>query len=74
MYAPSGTDGAIVAGLNASERKALADATIAARLADMGFEVYASTPDELRAFTATEVAKWRAPVAETGIEPECVRP
>ncbi|MBM3620931.1 MAG: tripartite tricarboxylate transporter substrate binding protein [Alphaproteobacteria bacterium] len=70
MYAPSGTDGAIVARLNASARKALADTAIASRLADMGFEVYGSTPDELRAFTAAEVAKWRTLVAETGIEPE----
>ena len=70
MYAPSGTDSAIVARLNASARKALADTAIASRLADMGFEVYASTPGELSTFTASEVAKWRALVTETGIEPE----
>jgi len=70
MYAPAGTSAAVVDSLNAATRKALATPAVAARLADMGFEMYAGTPAELAAFTAAEVAKWRALVAETGIEQE----
>ncbi len=70
MYAPAGTSAAVVDSLTAATRKALAIPAVAAKLADMGFEMYASTPAELAAFTAAEVAKWRALVAETGIEQE----
>jgi tripartite-type tricarboxylate transporter receptor subunit TctC len=70
MYAPAGTPAAIVDTLNAATRKALADPGVARKLADMGFEMYAGTPAELAGFTATEVAKWKALVAETGIEQE----
>ncbi len=70
MYAPAGTPAAIVDTLNAATRKALADPAVAAKLVAMGFEMYAGTPAELGAFTAAEVAKWKALVAETGIEQE----
>ncbi len=70
MYAPAGTPAAVIDTLNAATRKALADPAVGRKLADMGFEMYASTPAELAAFTAAEVAKWRALVAETGIEQE----
>ena len=70
MYAPAGTPVAIVERLNAATRKALADPAVARKLSDMGFEMYAGTPTELGAFTAAEVAKWKALVAETGIEQE----
>ncbi len=70
MYAPAGTPVAIVERLNAATRKALADPAVARKLSDMGFEMYAGTPAELGAFTAAEVAKWKALVAETGIEQE----
>jgi len=70
MYAPAGTSAAIVDRMNAACRVAFADATVARRLAEMGFDVYASTPAEAGAFTAAEVGKWKALVAETGIEPE----
>ncbi|MSP75829.1 MAG: tripartite tricarboxylate transporter substrate binding protein [Rhodospirillaceae bacterium] len=70
MYAPAGTSVAVVDALNVATRKALADPAVAGKLADMGFEMYAGTPAELAAFTAAEVAKWKALVTETGIEQE----
>ncbi len=70
MYAPAGTPAAIVDTLNIATRKALADAVVAAKLVAMGFEMYASTPADLGAFTTAEVAKWKSLVAETGIEQE----
>jgi len=70
MYAPAGTSVAVVDTLNAATRKALADPAVAGKLAGMGFEMYAGTPAELADFTAAEVAKWKALVAETGIEQE----
>lgn len=70
MYAPAGAPREIVEALNAASRKALADPGIARKLADMGFEMYASSPAELGAFTQAEVTKWRALVAENGIEQE----
>jgi tripartite-type tricarboxylate transporter receptor subunit TctC len=70
MYVPAGTPAGIVEALNAAVRKALADPAVAKKLAGMGFEVYASSPAELAAFTADEVAKWKGLVAETGIEQE----
>ncbi|MBM3646759.1 MAG: tripartite tricarboxylate transporter substrate binding protein [Alphaproteobacteria bacterium] len=70
MYVPAGTPAGVVEALNAAARKALADPAVAKKLADMGFEMYASSPAELAAFTADEVGKWKALVAETGIEQE----
>ncbi|NDH61720.1 MAG: hypothetical protein EBY18_08705 [Alphaproteobacteria bacterium] len=70
MYAPAGTPAAIVDTLNIATRKALADPVVAAKLVAMGFEMYASTPADLGAFTTAEVAKWKSLVAETGIEQE----
>ena len=70
MYAPTGTPADIVDTLNIATRKVLADPVVAAKLVAMGFEMYASTPADLGAFTTTEVAKWKSLVAETGIEQE----
>ncbi len=70
MYAPAGTPAAVVERLNAATRRALAEPAVARKLADMGFELETGTPAELAAFTAAEVAKWKALVAETGLEQE----
>lgn len=70
MYAPAGTPAAVVERLNAATRRALAEPAVARKLSDMGFELETGTPAELAAFTAAEVAKWKALVAETGIEQE----
>ncbi|MBX9946114.1 MAG: hypothetical protein K2Y40_18710 [Reyranella sp.] len=70
MYAPAGTPAVLVERLNAATRKALAEPAVARKLADMGFELEAGTPAALAAFTAAEVAKWKALVAETGLEQE----
>ncbi|MBL0898769.1 MAG: tripartite tricarboxylate transporter substrate binding protein [Reyranella sp.] len=70
MYAPAGTPAAVVERLNAATRRALAEPAVARKLADMGFELETGTPAELAAFTVAEVAKWKALVAETGLEQE----
>lgn len=70
MYLPAGTPAAIVEALGGAARKALADPAVARKLSEMGFETYTGTPAELAAFTRGEVDKWKALVAETGIEQE----
>jgi tripartite-type tricarboxylate transporter receptor subunit TctC len=47
----------IVAGLN--------DATVKARLLDLGFEIVGNTPEQFSAFQASEFARWKK-VIDTG--------
>ncbi len=46
------------------------DPEIVAKLATLGTEASASTPDELRAQVAAEITKWAAIVKSAGIEPQ----
>jgi tripartite-type tricarboxylate transporter receptor subunit TctC len=39
-------------------------------LAGLGFDAFASTPEELDAFVREDLAKWTKWVREAGIEPE----
>jgi tripartite-type tricarboxylate transporter receptor subunit TctC len=61
LYAPRGTPRAVVDKLNAALVDALADATVRARLADVGQEIpprEQQTPEALGAFTKAEIEKW----------------
>jgi tripartite-type tricarboxylate transporter receptor subunit TctC len=49
---------------------ALRSPEVAARLADLGFEIVASTPAEFAAFQAAEIGRWTAVVQKGGIKPE----
>jgi tripartite-type tricarboxylate transporter receptor subunit TctC len=58
VLAPAKTPGAIVAKLNAEMRRALAHRETAERLVQQGHEPHASSPDEMRSYIRTEMAKW----------------
>jgi tripartite-type tricarboxylate transporter receptor subunit TctC len=61
LWAPKGTPKEIIGKLNAALTGALADATVRARLAEIGQEVWPreqQTPEALAAYHKAEIAKW----------------
>jgi len=68
LYAPKGTPAPIVAALNRAARDGLARPDLQAKMAETGFELESSTPEELHAFTVAEIDKWAALVKEAKIE------
>jgi len=73
IWAPRGTPRDVVAKLNAAVVAALADATVRARLADLGQEIpprEQQTPQALAAFHKAEIEKWWPMVKAAGIRPE----
>ncbi len=64
---PGGTPKPIVDRLNTAVNKALASATVAERLQQLGIEaVTDSTPTSTRAFVTAEIAKWRDVIRVAG--------
>ncbi|CKU00127.1 Uncharacterised protein [Mycobacterium tuberculosis] len=39
-------------------------------MAKLGFDAFGSTPEELGAFTVSELAKWKKLIQAAGIQPE----
>ena len=68
VFAPPNTPPEIVAKLNAAIREALADPKLRATFADMGLEVWQSTPEELAKLLLDERAKWQKVIADNHIE------
>jgi tripartite-type tricarboxylate transporter receptor subunit TctC len=61
LWAPQGTPRDIISKLNAAAVDALADATVGARLADIGHEIFCrneQTPEALAALQKAEIEKW----------------
>jgi tripartite-type tricarboxylate transporter receptor subunit TctC len=58
LYAPKGTPSVAIARINADVRAAFALADMQARLAELGFEPIASSPEALGAKLRSEIAKW----------------
>jgi len=67
LLAPAGTDPAIVRQLHAEAAKALADAGLRAKLADLGLEAQASSPDAFAGFIKAEIPKWAKIIHDAGI-------
>jgi tripartite-type tricarboxylate transporter receptor subunit TctC len=67
LLAPAGTPRPIVDRLNADTHNALQVPAVRQRLEDMGGEVRGSTPDEMKALVAGELARWTTVVAESQI-------
>jgi tripartite-type tricarboxylate transporter receptor subunit TctC len=67
FIAPAGTPRATVAFINASMGRALASSDLRERLTGLGFEPYASTPEEFGAFLAAEVRRYARVIREAGI-------
>jgi tripartite-type tricarboxylate transporter receptor subunit TctC len=71
MWAPGGTPGDVVAKLNGSVRKALADPAVRQRLAKIGLEIPApedQSPEALGAFQKAEIDKWWPVIKAAGIK------
>ncbi|BEP71284.1 MULTISPECIES: Bug family tripartite tricarboxylate transporter substrate binding protein [unclassified Variovorax] len=70
VFAPAGTPRDVVLKLN----KALADmangTVFRERVSRLGFDAFGSTPEELGAFTVSELAKWKKLIQAAGIQPE----
>jgi tripartite-type tricarboxylate transporter receptor subunit TctC len=67
LAAPKGTPAPIVQRLNAEMRAVLGDAAVKERLGKIGMDVRASSPDEMRAMIASQIAKWKKVVADARI-------
>ena len=65
---PAGTPKPIVDKLNADTRKALADADVKKRFADLGVEAVASSPAEFSKFIKAEMAKYEKLIKEANIK------
>jgi tripartite-type tricarboxylate transporter receptor subunit TctC len=70
LFAPAGTPPDVVARLNAEVRKILDDPEAKARIANLGFEAFGSSPDELGEFVKAQLVKWTKMIKEAGIEAE----
>jgi len=65
---PAGTPRTIVDKLNADTRKALADAEVKKRFADLGVEAVSSTPEQFGKFIKEEMAKYEKLIKEANIK------
>jgi tripartite-type tricarboxylate transporter receptor subunit TctC len=70
LYAPAGTPKEIVARLNRETNAALQLPDLRAKLAAQGIEISGSTPEEMQAELASEIAKWAQVIRNAGIKPE----
>jgi len=68
MLVPAGTPPAIVKLLHADVAKILSQQDMRERLAGLGFDVVASTPQEFAVQIRLEVAKWTKVIKEAGIK------
>jgi tripartite-type tricarboxylate transporter receptor subunit TctC len=69
-FVPARTPQPVVEKLHAAFAAALADQTVQQALLKAGIEPAPGTPDQLRAFVASEIKKWAEIVKAAGIEPE----
>jgi tripartite-type tricarboxylate transporter receptor subunit TctC len=70
MFAPAGTPRPIVDKLQVEVKKILLSPEVGKRLAEIGLEVVASTPEELASYQRSEIAKWARVVKESGAKVE----
>jgi len=70
LAAPRATPGPVIATLNEKVRAVLKTPDAVKRWQDRGFDVIASTPEEMTAHLSSEIRKWRAVFKEQGIKAE----
>lgn len=70
LAAPAGTPKDVVTKLNAAATKALKSPDMIAKLAKLGYEPIADTPDEASARIKSEVAHWTKIIRDAGIQPQ----
>ena len=67
---PAGMPAALLARVHAAVVAGMRAPETLARMAEIGFEVVASTPEQFAAFQLGEIARWRRVVQAGGIKPE----
>jgi tripartite-type tricarboxylate transporter receptor subunit TctC len=70
LFAPAQTPAPIVGRLNVELRRIIDSPEVKARLGDVGFEAFSSTPDELGEFVKVQLAKWTQMIKDAAIQPE----
>ncbi|HUC48873.1 MAG TPA: tripartite tricarboxylate transporter substrate binding protein [Xanthobacteraceae bacterium] len=70
FVAPAKTPPDVVAKLNGAIGKIIADPEVQKKFHNVGFEGFASTPDQLGDFIKVQAAKWGKMVSDAGIQPE----
>ena len=68
MIAPSATPPAIVAALNRVATEAMTDPAVKEKLADQGLTLAPQTPEQFRAYIASETRKWANVIKDAGVE------
>ena len=68
VLAPAGTPAPIIARLNETLGKIVADPQVRARMASQGVELFASTPEGAARWIADDAQKWRAVIKKAGIK------
>lgn len=70
LVAPAGTPREVVARLNAETNKALADAAIVNKLAELGVVINAGTPQQFAGFIQAQTELWSGVIKAAGIKPD----
>jgi len=70
VLGPAAIPRRIVATINAETKRILMLADVQARLANVGFEIVGSSPEEFSALIRDEIPKWIKVVKDAGIKPE----
>jgi tripartite-type tricarboxylate transporter receptor subunit TctC len=67
LMAPAGTPSAIISRLNEEVRKSLQRSSVKSQLEDMGGEVRASSPEEMKSMVSSQLQRWTQLVADSNI-------
>jgi tripartite-type tricarboxylate transporter receptor subunit TctC len=70
LFAPAKTPANIVGRLNAELRPIVDSTDVKARLGELGFEAFSSTPEELGEFVKIQLIKWTQMIKDAALEPE----
>jgi len=70
MFAPANTPSDIVARLNTELRKIIDNPETKATIANVGFEAFSSSPEELDAFVRAQLIAWTQMIKDAGIQAE----
>lgn len=70
VFAPAGTPRDVVLKLNKALAEMANGTVFRERVSRLGFDAFGSTPEELGAFTVSELAKWKKLIQAAGIQPE----